>query len=56
MTTNKYSPRLKYEVQARGERMAFTSKGAALAHASDLLQSKPPVPVTVVYLPSVKWS
>lgn len=50
-----YSPRLKYEVQARGEKMAFTSRGAALAHASDLLQAKPPVPVTVVYLPASKW-
>jgi hypothetical protein len=55
-TNNKYSPRLKYEVQARGERMAFTSRGAALAHASDLLMSAPPVPVILVRIPPVKWS
>lgn len=50
-----YSPRLKYEVIARGEKMAFTSRGAALAAASDLLMAAPPVPVTLVRIPPSTW-
>lgn len=51
-----YSPRLKYQVVARGESMAFTSRGAALAYASDQLMAAPPVPVILTRIPPCRKS